>query len=123
MITWEYDGTVEIWSNARFETIEELLDDAKKCGVSIGDTIYIADCEEPDIRVDFSTVLDGVEENMYEDVGEVSEGWDISTIGKREAIYEVYEERLKELTMDYINEIGETPSFYKCVNIRPLVVS
>ena len=122
MVTWEFDGTSEIWRNDRFETVEEAIADAKKYGAATGDTIYIADCEEPDIRVDFSAVLSGVEENMYEQVGEVAEGWDISCIGQRKAIYETYEERLKELTMEYIREIGEEPGFYKCSNIRPVTV-
>lgn len=124
MVTWEIDGTAEVWTNAQFETVEEAIKDAKQCGVSVGETIYIANCVKPDIVVDFSSVLEGVEENMYEQVGEVAEGWDISCIGKqRKAIYEVYEERLKELTLEYIKEIDGTPGFYKCENVRPVVVS
>lgn len=62
---------------------------------------------------------------MYEQVGEASEDWDIcSTTGSyadRKAIYDKYNEKLRQLVMDYIEEIGEEqPSFYKIVNVKEI---
>ena len=63
---------------------------------------------------------------MYEEVGEVSEGWDItSIIGRyscRKEIYEKYQNKLENLVMEYIKEIKEIPRFYKVVNVGPVEV-
>ena len=82
--------------------------------------IYVGECENVVIGgVDLSSVLDSVEYDMYEQVGEVSEGWDISKItDNRRRIYEIYEERMLQLVLNYIKEIGEEPSFYRVTNIR-----
>ena len=63
---------------------------------------------------------------MYEEVGEVSEGWDItSIIGRysyRKEIYEKYEEKLRKLVLDYLKEVKEEPGFYKVINVGPVVI-
>ncbi len=81
-------------------------------------------CADVEISgIDLSQQLEAVEENMYDQVGEVSEGWDISSITeKRRSIYKLYEERLQELIKNYIREIGEEPGFYTITDIMPVAI-
>ena len=89
--------------------------------------IYIGECQDVSIGgIDLDDTLCRVEEDMYEQVGEVSEGWDIySTSGyyaDRKPIYDKYDEKFKQLVMDYIEEIGETPKFYQIINEQEAVI-
>lgn len=123
MVTWEKDKSASIWNNGEFETESACIEEAKGYGFKVGDVIYIGDCVKPDICVDFSCVLEYVEEQMYDEVGEAAEDWNISIIEGRKGIYDVYEERLNELVSNYLKEIGEEPSFYKVENIREVTIT
>ena len=120
MYTWMEYEDADIWNHDRFNTIEDCVADAKENYLGDKDRIYVGECENVVIGgVDLSSVLDSVEYDMYEQVGEVSEGWDISKItDNRRRIYEIYEERMLQLVLNYIKEIGEEPSFYRVTNIR-----
>lgn len=127
MYTWMHCPDTDIWDNDTFDSIEECVEDAKLCGMQVGDSIYIGECKKAEIGgVYFDDVLERVEEDMYDKVGEVSEDWDISsTYGSykdREPIYEKYNDKLRQLVIDYIKEIGETPSFYSIVNIQEVMI-
>ena len=128
MYTWMSCPNAEVWDHDTFETIQECIDDAKvNYGVKTGDTIYIGECQDVSIGgIYFDDVLCRVEEDMYEQVGEISEGWDIySTNGcyaDRRPIQDKYNEKLRQLVIDYIKEIGETPTFYKVINEREIIV-
>lgn len=124
MYSWAGHENQKIWNNGKFETVEDCIRGAMGSGYIYGDTIYVGLCVDVEIGgIDLSLQLDAVEENMYDQVGEVSEGWDISGITeKRRSIYELYEERLEELVKDYIREIGEEPGFWQIIDIRPITI-
>lgn len=124
MVTWETRKDEDIWNNAKFDTEEECIEEAKACGYKSGDVIYIGDCIDVGIDVYLEDVLEFVEQYMYEEVGEVSEGWNISNIKNQtqREIYNKYNEKLRRLILDYLIEIGETPYFHKIVNIREVVI-
>ena len=128
MYTWMDYPNADIWNHDTFETIQECIDDAKENYLmKQGETIYIGECQDVSIGgIDLDDTLCRVEEDMYEQVGEVSEGWDIySTSGcyaDRKPIYDKYDEKFKQLVMDYIEEIGETPKFYQIINEQEAVI-
>lgn len=127
MFTWMHCPNADIWDNDTFDTIEECIEDAKRSDMHDGDSIYIGECKSAEIGgIYFEDVLEDVEEDMYDKVGEVSEDWDISsTYGSyknRESIYEKYNDKLRQLVIDYIKEIGETPTFYNIVNIQEVMI-
>lgn len=127
MYTWMENDNCDIWNRGEFETIEECIEEALDCGYEPGETIYVGECQKVEVGgIYFDDVLDRVEETMYEEVGEVSEGWDIiSIIGRysyRKEIYEKYEEKLKKLVLDYLKEVKEEPGFYKVINVGPVVI-
>lgn len=127
MYTWMENDNCDIWNRGEFETIEECIEEALDCGYEPGETIYVGECQKVEVGgIYFDDVLDRVEEAMYEEVGEVSEGWDItSIIGRysyRKEIYEKYEEKLRKLVLDYLKEVKEEPGFYKVINVGPVVI-
>ena len=128
MYTWMDYPNADIWNHDTFETIQECIDDAKENYLmKQGETIYIGEMSDVSIGgIDLDDTLCRVEEDMYEQVGEVSEGWDIySTSGyyaDRKPIYDKYDKKFKQLVMDYIEEIGETPKFYQIINEQEAVI-
>ena len=127
MYTWMENDNCDIWNRGEFETSEECIEEALDCGYEPGETIYVGECQKVEVGgIYFDDVLDRVEETMYEEVGEVSEGWDItSIIGRysyRKEIYEKYEEKLRKLVLDYLKEVKEEPGFYKVINVGPVEV-
>ncbi len=124
MYTWAEREDQEIWNNGKFETVEDCIRDAMGSGYIYGDTIYVGLCDDVRIGgIDLSLQLEAVEEDMYEQVGDVSEDWDVSGLtGNRRAVYKVYEERLRNLVEEYIDEIGEIPGFFKVIDIRPITI-
>ncbi len=127
MYTWMENDNCDIWNRGEFETIEECIEEALDCGYELGETIYVGECQKVEVGgIYFDDVLERVEETMYEEVGEVSEGWDISSItgaySDRKEIYEKYQNKLENLVMEYIKEIKEIPRFYKVVNVGPVKV-
>ena len=127
MYTWMENDNCDIWNRGEFETIEECIEEALDCGYEPDETIYVGECQKVEVGgIYFDDVIDRVEEAMYEEVGEVSEGWDItSIIGRysyRKEIYEKYEEKLRKLVLDYLKEVKEEPGFYKVINVGPVVI-
>lgn len=128
MYTWMHYPDAEIWKHDKFKTIQECIDDAKEnYFIESGEEIYIGECQDVYIGgIYLDDVLDRVEEYVYEEVGEVSEGWDImsrtGSYDDRYEIYEKYDRKLRELIMDYIKEIKEVPTFYKIINIQELTI-
>ena len=123
---WKQYRNVDIWLNGEFDSVEECIEDARNNYEMECKTIYIGECEPVSIDgIDFDSVLDSVEQNMYDQVGEISEGWNIGYIRgntNRAAVIEKYDKKLLDLVMEYLKEIGEEPNFYKVVNIKEYTV-
>ena len=124
--TWERYRDADIWMNECFDSVEECIEDAKSNSEIDDGTIYIGECEPVSIDgIDFDSVLDSVEQDMYDQVGEVSEGWRIGYISgnkERAAVIEKYDKKLLDLVMEYLKEINEVPNFYKIKNVKEYTV-
>ena len=124
--TWERYRDANIWMNDKFDSVEECIEDARNNYEMDGKTIYIGKCESVSIGgIDFDSVLDSVEQDMYDQVGEASEGWNIGYIRgnpDRAAVLEKYNKKLLDLVMEYLEEIHEVPKFYKVGNIKEYTV-
>ena len=123
--TWATIEDIE-WSKVEFDSIEECKEDARKNAVEVGYEILIGECVPVKISgIDFDSVLDSVEQDMYDQVGEVSEGWRIGYISgnkERAAVIEKYDKKLFDLVMEYLEEINEVPNFYKIINVKEYTV-
>lgn len=124
--TWERYRDANIWMNGEFDSVEECIEDARNNYEMAGKTIYIGECESVSIGgIDFDSVLDSVEQDMYDKVGQVSEGWNIGYVRgnkARAAVIEKYDKKLLDLVMEYLEEINEVPNFYKVVDIKEYIV-
>ena len=124
--TWERYRYADIWMNEFFDSVEECIEDARNNYEMDGKTIYIGECKPVEITgIDFDSVLDSVELSVYDEVGEISEGWNIGYISgdtNRAAVIEKYDKKLLDLVMEYLKEINEVPNFYKVVNIKEYTV-
>ena len=120
--TWERYRDANIWMNEEFDSIQECIEDARSNGFEKGDTIFIGECKPVEITgIDFDSVLESVEQSVYEEVGQVSEGWTIGYIRgntARAAVLEKYDKKLLDLVMQYLEEIHEVPNFYKIINVK-----
>lgn len=120
--TWERYRDSDIWMNGEFDSVEECIEDARNNYEMAGKTIYIGECEPVSIGgIDFDSVLDSVEQIMYDKVGEASEGWTIGYIRgnpDRAAVLEKYDKKLFDLVMEYLKEINQVPNFYKVRNVK-----
>lgn len=124
--TWEQYQDADIWMNGEFDSPKECIEDARNNYEMDGKTIYIAESEPVSIDgIDFDSVLESVEQAMYDEVGQVSEGWTIGYIRgnpDRAAVLEKYDKKLFDLVMEYLKEINEVPNFYKVMNINEYTV-
>lgn len=124
--TWEQYQDADIWMNGEFDSPKECIEDARNNYEMAGNTIYIGECEPVSIDgIDFDSVLDSVEQSVYDKVGEVSEGWHTGYImgnKERTAVIEKYNKKLLDLVMEYLEEINEVPNFYHVVNIKEYTV-
>lgn len=109
------------WENGPFATIEECVKDAES--EWINGKIYIGEFSKATVDVnELEEILYDAEVHMCEQVGEVAESWNISSIrgeyASREPIYDKYNREFRQLVMDYIAEIGEEPEFFEQVDIH-----
>ena len=58
---------------------------------------------------------------MSSEVGEIADGWDIE-YPEDKGKYEEYEEKLKQLVVDYLKEIGMEPYFFTVINTKEVVI-
>lgn len=120
--TWERYRDANIWMNDKFDSVEECIDDARNKYEIDDGTIYIGECEPVEITgIDFDSVLDSVEMSVYDEVGEVSENWNIGYLRgdeQRKVVIEKYDKKLLDLVMEYLKEINEVPNFYKVRNVK-----
>lgn len=119
-LTWE-NKPKDIWRNDLFDTEEECIEDAIEQGYKAGDTIVIGEAEEYTINADVGLLLDRLEEDAYEQCGEIAADWNIY---KKEHEKEL-EELRKEVTFaveKFLKKINQEPYFYKIVGIREITI-
>ncbi|HAB60875.1 MAG TPA: hypothetical protein DCE48_09255 [Lachnospiraceae bacterium] len=118
MITWSYRETDELWQHEEFETVDECIKDAKEnYGMKVGEKIAIGTVFPFEVSIDIESMLERVEELAYEECGEVSESWGITSrklFGKE---MNELQNKVTELVNEYLEIIDEKPTFYKIDNI------
>ena len=119
---WDENKDGQNYSDG-FESIEECVEDAKGFGCKIGDIIYVGEARKVPIKgVDLGSVLESVHDEMYDEVGELAYDWTIEYPNHDKKKYLEYQEKLKQLVMDYLKEIGMEPGFFQVINSKPVVI-
>lgn len=119
--TWETAPDKAVWSNSRFDTVEECVADALGCGCQHGEKIAIGICEDFEVRVDVDLLLDNVAEQTYEELGEVAEGFPYFESGKGYKGAAELDEKINKVFKEWLEETGQTPGFYKVAPCKDMV--
>lgn len=107
--TWSKSATDELWQHDCFDTVEECIKDAKEnYGYEIGETIAIGETAGFVVNIDAIDVLERLEENAYEECGEVVEGW----IDYKKSPFDKLSEKLTACVNEWLKETNQQPTFY-----------
>lgn len=119
--TWSDNQTDEIWHNDRFNTIEECVKDAIKHGKHSGEEIAIGVCEDYVPCIDVDTLLDMANEDAYNEVGEVADGWLEYKIHKGYKDADKLQEKINKVFTEWLEETKQVPSFYHVVPLADMI--
>lgn len=116
--TWSLDSNEE-WHNAVYDTIKECIEDAKKCEVKSGETIYIGRCTEYIPKVNIDKILEDLEQDAYEIVGDAMTGW--LEHNNRYLGTEPLQNKFDTILMEWLKETNQLPHFYLCVPYSKII--
>lgn len=124
MFSWSDNATDELWSNGTFETVEECIEDAKSDwnGKKSGDKVAIGTVVPYVVSADIDCMLEQLEQDAYEECGDAADYWYISTRKGHEKEFDELQEKVTELVNEYLEKIGEKPSFYKIDDIYTVTI-
>ncbi|MDE7426043.1 MAG: hypothetical protein K2N51_20490 [Lachnospiraceae bacterium] len=120
--TWSDNQTDEIWYNDRFNTIEECVKDAIKQGKHSGEEIAIGVCEDYVPCIDVDTLLDMANEDAYNEVGEVADGWLEYKIHKGYKDADKLQEKINKVFTEWLEETKQVPGFYHVVPLADMII-
>lgn len=122
--SWNFDKDEEIWDNDTFDTIEECIEAARNDIKSDihhrgwkPTFIYIG-MNEPFIPyVSAENILEGIEQDAYDEFGEAAESYSAYNPKDREELDEL-DEKLNILIRDWMKKYGYYPNFWRIVDIK-----
>ena len=111
---WCVSSNGELFSVADFPSREEAIKACKEDEYSnyIGRSVKL-EFTEIDVQGQEEDIILCLEERLYEEVGEVSENWEISTADEIELGM-----RIAKTVIDFINEKGLQPTCFSVVDIE-----
>lgn len=121
--TWEYNDDTELWYNDLFDTVEDCIADARdNYMVEIGETIAVGEVipYEPYVMAD--NILDELEEDAYEECGEVAEDWEAYSWKDDKESLDELSNKLTEIVKQWLKHNGTYPYFYKIKNVKTVEV-
>lgn len=121
--TWEYSGNEEIWRNDVFDTVEDCILDAKEnyC-VEPGTEIAVGEVVLWEPYVMSTDILERLEEEAYDECGEVGGDWDAFNYKKDKEKLEELSDKITEIVKQWLKDNGTYPTFYKIDNVRIMEV-
>lgn len=121
--TWEYSENEEYWTKDVFDTIEDCIKNAKEnYDIKPGETIAIGEPFYWEPHVDAFNILEQLEEEAWDECGEVSEGWDTCNYERDKEKVEELSEELTEIVRKWLKDNGTYPNFYTINNVRVVEV-
>lgn len=121
--TWEYSDNEEIWRHDLFDTVEDCVLDAKEnyC-VEAGTEIVVGESVPCEIYIDSTDVLETLENQIYDEYGEVAEGWNAFNYKEDKEKLESLSRKLSNVIRIWLQENNNLPTFYKIDNIEVIEV-
>lgn len=122
--TWETSET-DIWRHDIFDTVEDCILDAKEnyC-IESGTEIVVGEVVPWEPYVFAGNILENLEENAYDECGEVAEDWyayDYKSEEGRKSLDEL-SDKLTEIVKQWLKDNGTYPWFYRIENVKVVEV-
>lgn len=122
--TWE-TSEADIWRHDVFDTVDDCIADAKEnyC-IETGTEIVVGEVVHWEPYVDANSVLERLEEDAYEECGEVAEDWyayDYKSEEGRKSLDKL-SDRLTEIVGQWLKGNGTYPTFYMIKNVEVVEV-
>ena len=121
---WEYDET-DIWKHDLFDTVEDCILDAKENYlIESGTEIVVGEAVLWEPYVSAELILEQLQEDAYEECGEVAEDWyayDHKSKEGRKSLDEL-SDKITEIVKQWLKDNGTYPDFYMIKNVRVVEV-
>ena len=113
--TYEIDITRDMWRGGVYDTKEEAIEEGKKDAIENGRQSFKVGIIEdaPNFGIDVDSVIEQIQENMYNEMGEVAEDY-LDDVTKDDTLE--LEKRLNEVFYKWQEEHNYKPSFYKVIS-------
>lgn len=118
--TWNFDEDAELWQNDDFSTVEECIEDANyyadEENLENGN-VYVGEVIPFKLSVDAKSVLDKLQEDVFEFAGEASESWELYDYKKKNELEEL-SRALTDTVNAWLKKYKREPVFYSIQNIE-----
>lgn len=119
---WVYSLNEEIFNTGEyFNTKEEAVESGKEDLTWEGKypTFYVGQVKSVDfaLGVDTDGILEHIAQNVYDEVGEVSETY-LYNVDKEH--HNILEENLNNVVRQWMDQYGYNPEFYQVINIEKI---
>ena len=113
--TYEIDITRDMWRGGVYDTKEKAIEEGKKDAIENGRQSFKVGIIEdaPNFGIDVDSVIEQIQENMYNEMGEVAEDY-LDDVTKDDTLE--LEKRLNEVFYKWQEEHNYKPSFYKVIS-------
>lgn len=111
-----------IWGSCGYyDTKEDAIKDGSHEYEGDYDKFYVGQIAPvtPNVGVDVGRILEDISENVQDEAGEVAEDYLYDVKREHENILE---ERLNKIVLEWMNEFGYMPSFFKITNVDTIVL-
>jgi len=121
--TWEVSENTEIWGHDVFDTIEECIKDYLEnyADENPNESIFVGEVRAYTVDVNGSSVIDNLEEQAYDECGEVAENWYPSSIKGIEK-WDELDKQLTDVVTKWLEKHNCLPDFYNIINVREVTV-
>lgn len=117
---WSRHSDDEIWHGGVCDSVKECVEEARCEDYKYTDTFAIGYVEPYQVDcVNSDMIIEYLQENAYDEIGEVSESWlDSITREQREDL----ESRVLKVVLEWLKDCKEEPTFYKILPFDELTL-
>ena len=119
-IAWTKHKNDEVWYGGPCDSVKECVEEAKLEDYKDTEIFAIGYIETYEVNyVNADQIIDFLQQDAYEEVGEVSEDWLTNITSEQCADLE---SRVRKVVLEWLKDCNEEPSFYKIVPFDELTL-
>lgn len=118
--TWSFNEDAEIWENDCYDTVEECVQAARKENEQekLGyEVVYVGETEPFRIRCYAESILEQLEQDAYEQCGQVAEDWHTYNYEKDKDLLQL-SDAITKVVADWLEKKDRMPEFYGIGNVE-----